>query len=34
MAHGMAGRLPNADRAIVEERRIHEYLLNLNHADG
>jgi hypothetical protein len=27
-------RLPNADRAIVEERRIREYLLNLEHASG
>lgn len=31
---GMPRRLPNAARAIVEERRIREYLLNLNHATG
>jgi antitoxin ParD1/3/4 len=31
---GMPRRLPNATRAIVEERRIREYLLNLNHATG
>ena len=34
MAQGTAGRLPNAERAIVEERRIFEYLLDLKHADG
>jgi Domain of unknown function (DUF6883) len=27
-------RLPNADRAIAEERRVREYLLNLEHTYG
>jgi hypothetical protein len=31
---GMPHRLPNAARAIVEERRIRDYLLNPEHATG
>jgi filamentous hemagglutinin len=29
-----ARRLPNADRAFVDQRRITHYLLNLEHSDG
>jgi hypothetical protein len=31
---GMPRRLPNAARAIVEERRIRDYLLDLDHVTG
>jgi hypothetical protein len=34
MADDTPTHLPNADRAIVEERRIREYLLNLAHPAG
>jgi hypothetical protein len=34
MTLGTVRHLPSADRAIVEERLIREYLLNLAHADG
>jgi hypothetical protein len=34
MGDQSAQRVPNADRALVEERKILEYLLNLKHADG
>jgi hypothetical protein len=34
MARGAVRRLPNADQAVVEERRLREYLLNLGHAAG
>lgn len=30
----MTGRLPNGDGALVEEKKLSEYLLNLQHADG
>jgi hypothetical protein len=33
MGDQSAHRLPNADRAVVEESKILEYLLNLAHAD-
>jgi hypothetical protein len=34
MTLGTVRHLPSADRAIVEERKIREYLLNLAHTDG
>jgi hypothetical protein len=34
MTLGTVRQLSNADRAIVEERRIRDYLLNRQHADG
>ncbi len=34
MALGAAQRLPNAERALVEERRVREYLLNVQHESG
>ncbi|HXA26417.1 MAG TPA: hypothetical protein VNW90_29370 [Acetobacteraceae bacterium] len=34
MAHGTVRHLPDADRAIVEQRRIREYVLNRVHAHG
>jgi hypothetical protein len=34
MASQPLRHLPNADRAIVEKKRIREYLLNLVHPDG
>ncbi len=34
MADATARRLPKADRAIVGQRRIGEYLLNLEHPAG
>ncbi len=34
MTLGTVRQLSNADRAIVEERRIRDYLLNREHADG
>jgi|ERR1700722_10806952 len=34
MADWTGRRLPNADRAIVEERRVREYLLDLAHTAG
>jgi hypothetical protein len=34
MARGAVRRLPNAQSAQVEERRIREYLLNVAHASG
>jgi hypothetical protein len=34
MTDATARSLPNADRAIVEERRIRQYLLNLAHVAG
>jgi hypothetical protein len=34
MTEGTVRRLPNSDRAIVEQRRIREYLLNLAHVAG
>jgi hypothetical protein len=34
MALGEVRRLPNAERALVEERRVREYLLNREHESG
>jgi len=34
MTDGAARRLPNSAHAVVQERRVREYLLNLAHATG
>ena len=34
MALGAARRLPNAERVLVEQRRVREYLLNREHESG
>ena len=34
MAHGAVRRLPNVRNAVIEERRIREYVLNLDHPAG
>lgn len=30
----MSAKLPNAELAVIEQQKVQNYLLNLNHADG